>query len=146
MDYILLATLILTTAQLLTLFISYDIACSYSVHFYRRVLKFPERLQFDFDDKDVRWAVPKFHLLAHGKKCQGRYSLNYQRGVGRTHGEGVESNWALLNQLALSTREMSAASRHEVLDDAMGQINWSKTMKICTCSLVYFTVQYADCL
>lgn len=132
MDYILLASLVLTAVHLLTLFISYDIACSYSVNFFRRLQHFPDHLQFDFGETDIRWAVPKFHLLAHGKKCQGRYSLNYQRGVGRTHGEGVESNWALLNLLALSTREMSASSRHEVLDDAMGQINWSKTIKIRT--------------
>lgn len=130
MDYILLSTLVLTAAQLLAIFISYDITCSFSVNFFRRLLKFPEHLQFDFEDILVSWAVPKFHLLAHGKKCQGRYSLNFQRGSARTHGEGVESNWYLTNQFALSTREMTAAGRHEVLNDAAGHINWSKTTKI----------------
>lgn len=137
MDYILLSTLILTAAQLFAIFISYDIACSFSINFFRRLLKFPEHLQFDFEDIQVMWAVPKFHLLAHGKKCQGRYSLNHQRGVGRTHGETIESNWALTNGFALSTREMTAAGRHEVLNDAMGQVNWSKTTKIRTLNLLY---------
>lgn len=130
MDYILLSTLVMTATQLLAIFISYDIACSFSINFFRRLLQFPERLQFDFLDILLLWSVPKFHLLAHGKKCQGRYSLNLQRGVGRTHGESIEALWYLTNLFALSTREMTAASRHEVLNDVAGQINWNKTTKI----------------
>lgn len=130
MDYILISTLRLSETEVLAFYISYDIACSFSINFFRRMNKYPETLQFNFGDKALRWAVPKFHLMAHGRKCQGRYSLNYMAGVGRTHGEGVESNWAITNGFALSTREMSGAGRHETLNDVMGYINWTKTIKI----------------
>lgn len=130
MDFILISTLRLSNPAIRIYYISYDIACSYSINFFRRMNKYPESLQLDFGDKVLHWAVSKFHLMAHGRKCQGRYSLNYMAGVGRTHGEGVESNWSITNGFALSTREMSGAGRHETLNDVMGYVNWTKTIKI----------------
>lgn len=132
MDYILLASLKISDTEIIVFYISYDIACSYSVNLFRRMNKYPDSLNFDFGDKQLRWAVPKFHLMAHGQKCRVRYSLNYMAGVGRTHGEGVESNWAITNGYALSTREMSSAGRHETLNDVMGYINWTKTINLRT--------------
>ena len=41
----------------------------------------------------------------------------------RISGEGVETGWADLNGGALSTREMSAAFRQEVINDMVGSIN-----------------------
>ena len=47
--------------------------------------------------------VPKFHLPARGSNCQVQYSFNYIPGVGRTHSETVEQEWAYINLAALST-------------------------------------------
>ncbi|TFY73759.1 hypothetical protein EWM64_g10254 [Hericium alpestre] len=78
--------------------------------------KMLEALQFNFAGKSVQWAVPKFHLQAHGASCQTKFSLNNMSDVGRTH--------------ALSSREMGGASRHEMLNDVFGAVNWQKTIKI----------------
>ncbi|KAA1479943.1 hypothetical protein DENSPDRAFT_743739, partial [Dentipellis sp. KUC8613] len=130
MDYALFSTIVLTALTVRILVMSYDIACSFSKNFFNRRLQQPPRLQGNFDNVKIKWAVPKFHLLAHGPKCQKSYSLNNMPGVGRTHGEGIESNWAITNSAALSTREMGAASRHEVLNDVFGAVNWTKTTRI----------------
>ena len=76
----------------------------------------------------ITYLVPKFHLPAHGSKCQVRYSFNYARGVGRTHGETVEQEWAYINLAALSTREMGPGARHSALDDSWGGWNWKKVL------------------
>ena len=57
----------------------------------------------DLADFFFTFLVPKFHLPAHGPKCQAQYSFNYTRGVGRTHGETVEQEWVYINLAALST-------------------------------------------
>ena len=116
--------------------ISYDIACSYSKNLLWRIQQMPGHLQIDLPSIPVHWAVPKFHLLAHGTSCQSTYSLNYMHGVGCTSGEGIESNWVISNPAALSTREMSAAARHETLNDIFGTVNWSKTTKIGMFSVI----------
>ena len=132
MDYILLSTLACSLPDVKSLCISYDITCSYSKNFLRRIQQMPSHLHVDFPSIPVRWAIPKFHLLAHGPSCQSSYSLNYMHGVGCTSGEGIESNWAISNPAALSTREMSTATQHETLNDVFGAVNWAKTTKIST--------------
>lgn len=73
-------------------------------------------------------VVPKFHLPTHGPKCQVQYSFNYTQGVGRTHGETVEQEWAYINLAALSTQEMGPGARHSALDDSWGGWNWRKVL------------------
>jgi len=106
--------------------ISYDIACKWSINLY-------DRFEMRHGDVDlskftITHLVPKFHLPAHGAKCQARYSFNYTRGVGRTHGETVEQEWAYINLAALSTREMGPGARHSALDDSWGGWNWRKLL------------------
>jgi len=106
--------------------ISYDIACKWSINFY-------DRFETQHEDLDlsrfcITYFVPKFHLPAHGAKCQTQYSFNYARGVGRTHGETVEQEWAYINLAALSTREMGPGARHSALDDSWGGWNWKKVL------------------
>ena len=76
----------------------------------------------------IMYFVPKFHLPAHGTKCQVQYSFNYTHGVGQTHGETMEQEWAYINLTALSTREMGPGVRHSVLDDSWGGWNWKKVI------------------
>jgi len=106
--------------------ISYDIACKWSINLHSR---------FDMRHEDVDLSkfaithlVPKFHLPAHGVKCHAQYSFNYTCGVGRTHGETVEQEWAYINLAALSTREMGPGARHSALDDSWGGWNWKKLL------------------
>jgi hypothetical protein len=72
------------------------------------------------------FAIPKFHAPAHEEKCSTPHSLNLMPGVGRTDGEGIERNWAEMNRVANSTKEMGPGSRHDTLDDHFGHHNWRK--------------------
>jgi len=106
--------------------ISYDIACKWSINLRNRFRALHEDV--DLSKFAIAHLVPKFHLPAHGEKCQTRYSFNYTRGVGRTHGETVEQEWAYINLAALSTREMGPGARHSALDDSWGGWNWKKLL------------------
>ena len=106
--------------------ISYDIACKWSIRFITRFNTNHEDL--DLSRFSITYLVPKFHLPAHGPKCRVRYSFNYTPGVGRTHSETVEQEWAYINQAALSTREMGPGARHSALDDSWGGWNWKKVL------------------
>ena len=106
--------------------LSYDVNCKYSINFNER---FETRHgDLDLSKFSITYLIPKFHLPAHGTKCQTRYSFNYTRGVGQTHGETVEQEWAYINLTALSTREMGPGARHSALDDSWGGWNWRKVL------------------
>ena len=123
-DYI--VTSVLKGIGVQRVIISYDIACKWSIHLL-------ERISDNYPDLDIRnlqlsYLIPKFHLPGHGDACQTRYSFNYTRGVGRTHGETVEQGWSNMNLAALSTREMGPGARHLSLDDNWSGWNWKKIL------------------
>lgn len=128
MDYALLSTL--QGVSILFLVMSYDIACQWSKRFCTRITEFPRALHFNIDDISFTTVIPKFHIYAHGKKCQTRWSLNYLRWMGRTDGEGVEREWSHINPVALSTRLMGPGARHDTLDDHWGAWNWRKLVNL----------------
>jgi len=74
----------------------------------------------------VKAAIPKFHLPAHQERCHTLYSLNLRRGAGRLDGEVIERDWAKLGGAANSTKEMSAGSRRDTLDDLCSDMNFTK--------------------
>ena len=126
MDYILLCTLIGTCVSL---FVTYDIACQYSKNFARRVEQFPPCMRLDpRRAASTRWAIPKKHFRVHGEKNHSQLSLNYSKYCGRTYGEGIETGWAHMNTVSMSTKEMPPAARREVIDDHWGSWNWQKTL------------------
>ena len=106
--------------------ISYDIVCRWLIRLFRRMKNYSEDLQFPKNKFELQYFIPKFHLPAHGSGCHTRYSFNYRPGVGRTHGENIESGWAHTNPTAISTREMGAGARHSALDGHWGGWNWRK--------------------
>lgn len=106
--------------------ISYDIACRWSINLFRRVEGYSPELRIAEDQFSLEYFIPKFHLPAHGSSCHTRYSFNYRPGVGRTHGENIESSWAHTNPAAVATREMGAGARHSTLDGHWGGWNWRK--------------------
>lgn len=128
MDYIFSSTLVNVT--LFRLLIVYDIACQWSKKLRSRLSELRSNVDVDLNDVILTFAIPKGHIKAHGKTCQSKYSLNYLPGLARTDGEGVERDWAHMNALTASTREMGPGNRHETLDDHWGAWNWGKVLKL----------------
>lgn len=125
MDYMFFSSLVGT--ELVEIVASYDIMCQYSIHLWDRMKTYPHWLHIDHENRTTfHFLIPKFHLPAHIRPCQTRYSFNYNRHVGRTDGEAPERGWAHANGLATSTREMAPGSRRDTLDDHFGDNNWSK--------------------
>ena len=97
--------------------VSYDIACQWHIHLAKRCDDFPPQLQNAFKAlTQIIYAIPKFHLPAHGSACWSLYSLNYLIGSARVDGEAIERFWALSNSVATSTREMTSGARHDFLE------------------------------
>lgn len=107
--------------------LSYDIACAWSKHVFERFNHYTVEMQLS-DGMIIIFLIPKFHLPSHGDLCRTRYSFNFNRFVGRTHGETVEQEWSHINGAVLMTREMGSGSRHAALDDHWGGWNWMKLL------------------
>src|SRR5258707_1056099 len=110
MDFIFLSTVRDEKVEIIK--ISYDIICRWIINFLRRMNSYSESLRIPKDKFVLECFIPKFHLPAHGSGCHTKYSFNYRPGVGRTHGENIESGWAHTNPAAISTREMGSGARH----------------------------------
>ncbi|KAI0654576.1 hypothetical protein C8Q70DRAFT_876809, partial [Cubamyces menziesii] len=125
MDYLAFRTLV---GAALLLVISYDIVCQWTRHLWERMKNWPPAIQIDESRiADFRFGIPKEHIRVHGPG-HSRYSFNLLPYVGRTYGEGIESQWSYMNPLALSTREMSLGMRHELMNDHWGSWNWRKIL------------------
>jgi hypothetical protein len=129
-DFALLSALQHVTGEVL--FISYDIACQWTVNFDTRCEDFPPDLRDAIKNRQIRYAIPKFHLPAHGFRCWSLFSLNYIIGSGRVDGEGIERLWSVSNPVATSTREMGHGSRHDFLEDRWGAANFRKLIGLGT--------------
>ncbi|KAH9851013.1 hypothetical protein C2E23DRAFT_733773 [Lenzites betulinus] len=125
MDYLLFSTLV---GVLQALMISYDIVCQWCRHLWERMMNLPPEMHIDRGKvPDVRFGIPKEHIRVHGPG-HSKFSFNFLPRVGRTYGEGIESQWSFMNPLSLSTREMTLGLRHELMNDHWGSWNWSKVM------------------
>ncbi|KAG2104983.1 hypothetical protein BD769DRAFT_1612896 [Suillus cothurnatus] len=125
MDYLFFSTL-QHSKDVVTLNVSYDIACQWSKNIWDRMATYPCQMHVERGTKEFVFLVPKFHLPAHVAFCQVTYSHNLIKGVGRTDGEAPERGWANINPVATSTREMGPGSRRDTLDDHFGDFNWKK--------------------
>ncbi|KAI0085202.1 hypothetical protein BDY19DRAFT_896968, partial [Irpex rosettiformis] len=126
MDYVLLCALKGTKVPV---FLTYDIACQYSKNFAKRICEFPPCMRLDDARMStMRFAIPKKHWRVHGEKNHSHFSLNYLPYSGRTYGEGIETGWAHMNPVSMSTKEMAPSARREVLDDHWSSWNWQKTL------------------
>lgn len=142
MDYILASTLV--GATLSRLLIVYDIGCQWSRNLRARFSDLPSDIDLDLNDVKITVAIPKGHIKAHGKSCQSKFSLNFLPGSARTDGEGVERDWAHMNALTASTREMGPGNRHETLDDHWGSWNWQKIVKLGAFFNVIYYLLHTD--
>ena len=76
----------------------------------------------------VEFAIPSWHINAHGADCRADFGLSFRDGVGRTCGEEVEVAWAGTNPLGPSTREMGPGARHETLNGQWGGLNFRRIL------------------
>ncbi|KAK0490084.1 hypothetical protein EDD18DRAFT_1465849 [Armillaria luteobubalina] len=128
MDYAVLSTLQCNTPQQLV--ISYDIACQWTVNLWNRIAIYGPGMAPPQCPENVIGLVPKFHLPAHIFQCQQNFSFNWTPHVGRTDGKAPERGWTRSNLVASSTKEMTAGSRRDTLDDHWGDHNWRKVTSI----------------
>ncbi|KAJ6557771.1 hypothetical protein B0H19DRAFT_1261363 [Mycena capillaripes] len=112
MDFLVIS--VLMTFSLLWFVVSYDIACQYAAHFWKRMLEFPAAM---------RLTIPEDR-----KPCHSPYLFHWMWGAGMTHGEGIEQNWSFSNGVAVSTRLMGLGSRHATLEDLFGFHNYDRTL------------------
>ncbi|KZT04662.1 uncharacterized protein LAESUDRAFT_657482, partial [Laetiporus sulphureus 93-53] len=133
MDYLFWSSMQQNTP--ISIVVSYDIACQWSVHFWERMALY----EHHFDRRTITFLIPKFHLPAHQESCHLRYSFNITPQVGRTDGEAVERGWAAVNPFASSTKEMGPGSRRDLLDDIFGAYNWNKITRIAESMLTKIT-------
>jgi hypothetical protein len=114
--------------------ITYNIWCKYHVNLDKRA---HERFDLNFiksyKNKDLRGAIPKFHIMAHGLECHVPYLLNYMPGVGRLDGEGPEREWAATNELGRQTIENGPGAQHGVLNDHVNYLNFKRLNRLCEC-------------
>lgn len=131
MDYLFYKSL--ANLKIRDLVVSYDIACQWSLNIKSRFQRIdPGFPAINTNCVQVRYLVPKFHLLAHISRCRTRYSFNYSKHVGRTDGEAPERGWAEINPLASSTKEMGPGFRRDTLDCHFGDYNWRKIIGLGT--------------
>jgi hypothetical protein len=114
------------------LFVSYDIACQWTVNLSTRCEELPPDLREALKNCRIRYVIPKFHLPAHGFRCWSLFSLNRTPGSARADGEGIERLWAVSNPVATSTREMGKRSRHDFLEDRWSAANFRKLISLGT--------------
>jgi Kyakuja-Dileera-Zisupton transposase len=125
MDFIVFHSLIGFKNELLVF--SYDIACQWSRKLSERLVQLPDEMKLsDKQLRLLRFAIPKFHISAHGPDCQSNFSFNFQPYMARTDGEDPERWWAHINPVSMSTKEMGPGARFDTLDDHAGAWNWRK--------------------
>ncbi|KAG8930347.1 hypothetical protein FRC01_002908 [Tulasnella sp. 417] len=106
-----------------TAFLTYDIWCKYSINLENRLAAGNAPSLSDLG-LQVLGGIPKFHIGAHGAGCYPKYSLNFMKNVGRTHGERVEQAWSDLGRAKYITREMTPGHRKDTLNTMFSHHNW----------------------
>jgi len=111
--------------------VTYDIACQWGRRLRKRLSNYTATKDLDLSSlQSLRLAVPKFHLIGHGKSCHLNYNLAFMRGVGMTHGESVETIWSHSTSLATWSRENGPSARHALLDTHWSGWNWRKLVNL----------------
>jgi hypothetical protein len=127
-DYSICQALWYNTSGFEEALVEYDVACSWSINFDKRLATSPY-LTVPMD-LNIIPAVGKFHLASHKGDCFAKYSLNFVEGAGQQDGEILETLWSSLNKASGSICAMSKAHRQEMLDDHMLDSNWKKMVHI----------------
>ena len=126
---------------LLLIFFIYDIVCQWMIYLLRRMSALRPTLDglVTLSPNSVvnlprmLFGVPRWHELAHEAPCRFLFGLRYLPGTGQTDGEAQERTWALLNGLALRTREMASGHRHDTINDFHDYTNERRMRIISEC-------------
>lgn len=108
--------------------ISYNVGCWWFTNFWKQVQLLPTAISFSMPMSAVHALIHKFHPQSHKEKCHAPFSYNYQKGTGRTEGEGVEWNWDWMNPQVPSTCEMTLGNQWDTLNDCFGWLNFQKSI------------------
>ncbi|KAF8834462.1 hypothetical protein BDN67DRAFT_992665 [Paxillus ammoniavirescens] len=119
MDYIFFSAIV--PLLLLSVMVSYDIACQWKLNLWKRMAELPEPMYLPLAVAMFHFAfgIPKFHCPAHATECAIPHSLNLMPA-------GIERNWSKMNHVGNSTKEMGPGARHNTLNDHFGHHNWRK--------------------
>ncbi|KAJ6533177.1 hypothetical protein B0H19DRAFT_1383787 [Mycena capillaripes] len=122
MDYMFFWSIV--GSPLLQFFVSYNIACQWHLNIWTRMVEYQDAtITIDGKGKFMTFLVPEFHLPAHIKACNLKFSFHLTCDVGQTDGEALERGWADANPLARSTKEMGPGFRRDTLDDHFNDWN-----------------------
>ncbi|KAJ7026460.1 hypothetical protein C8F04DRAFT_1268097 [Mycena alexandri] len=109
---------------------SYDSYCSFVVNQVKRAVDlFPEDTWLHDVLRDVDGQIPADHMNGHGVDCKTLWQAVYFACRGHFHGETAEVIWAHLNPLGSSTRQMTAAARHDIINFVMHAWNILKYLR-----------------
>ncbi|KAF7308292.1 CxC2 domain-containing protein [Mycena chlorophos] len=128
MDWILFSAIMSLVVVSLT--ISYDIACQWKRNLPERIKQLPTSMQRDLSRLKMQYGLPVWHSPSHVADCQEENDLSLKPGVGKTDGEGIERFWSRLNPAAYSTKEMGLGHRADALDDRIDNHNFLKNMTL----------------
>ncbi|KAJ6521648.1 hypothetical protein DFH09DRAFT_1097632 [Mycena vulgaris] len=106
---------------------SYDSWCSFVVnHVKRAITLFPEETWLHTLLASVEGQIPADHINGHGVDCQVVWQAVYFACRGHFHEETAE---AFLNPLGSSTRQMTAAARHDIINFIINAWNRLKIIR-----------------
>ncbi|KAJ6623198.1 hypothetical protein B0H10DRAFT_1944174 [Mycena sp. CBHHK59/15] len=109
---------------------SYDSYCSFVVNLVKRVIElFPEETWLHELLASVEGQIPADHINGHGVDCQAIWQAVYFACRAHFHGETAEVLWAFLNPLGSSTRQMTAAARHDIINFVIDAWNRLKIVR-----------------
>ncbi|KAJ6615202.1 hypothetical protein B0H10DRAFT_2258038 [Mycena sp. CBHHK59/15] len=100
---------------------SYDSYCSFVVNLVKRVIElFPEETWLHELLASVEGQIPADHINGHGVDCQAIWQAVYF---------ACQVLWAFLNPLGSSTRQMTAAARHDIINFVIDAWNRLKIVR-----------------
>ncbi|KAJ6580208.1 hypothetical protein B0H10DRAFT_2235457 [Mycena sp. CBHHK59/15] len=109
---------------------SYDSYCSFMVNRVKRAIDlFPEEIWLHTLLAQMEGQIPADHINGHGLDCQSFWQAAYFACRAHFHGETAEMLWAFLNPLGSSTRQMTGAAWHDIINFVMDAWNTWKLLR-----------------
>ncbi|KAJ7855353.1 hypothetical protein B0H13DRAFT_2357972 [Mycena leptocephala] len=109
---------------------SYDSWCSFVVNQVKWALAlFPEEEWLHTLLACIEGQIPADHINGHGSDCKTTWQAVYFPCRAHFHGETAEMIWAFLNPLGSSTRQMTGAARHDIINFVMQAWNTLKVLR-----------------
>ncbi|KAJ6613702.1 hypothetical protein B0H10DRAFT_2222055 [Mycena sp. CBHHK59/15] len=109
---------------------SYDSYCSFVVNMVKHAIDlFPEETWLHAALAAAEGQIPADHITGHGTDCQAVWQAVYFACRSHFHGETAEMIRAFLNGLGSSTRQMTGAARHDIMNFVVDAWNTWKVLR-----------------